>query len=283
MGSDKLDNIIGQVERFSIPKGKSKALAWKQLQDKIKQQAAPKGKARFMGTKVQMGIAASFILLISVYSLFNMFSNTTVTTEKGQHLVCFLPDSSKVTLNADSKITFNSQSWADNRSVKLEGEAFFEVKKGSKFEVISNQGTVAVLGTSFNIYAREKDYKVACRTGKVKVSTPKNINHQVLTPGFSTSIVDNIVNKPTKLSKEKKVYSWIDNEFYFEEISLAQVIKEIERQYNMAITIPDNMKHRTYTGYFDTKDIKNTLDKVCLPMGLKYHIVNKRVVIVSVQ
>lgn len=283
MGSDKLDNIIGEIERFSIPEGKSKALAWEQLQDKIKQQAAPKGKARFIWTKVQMGIAASFVLLISVYSLLNMFSDTTITTEKGQHLVCFLPDSSKVTLNADSKITFNIKNWESDRMVSLEGEAFFEVKKGRKFEVKSNQGIVTVLGTSFNIYAREDNYKVACLTGKVKVSTAKNANHQVLTPGFRTSIVDNIVNKSTKLSKGKKVYSWIDNEFYFEEISLAQVIQEIERQYNMAITIPDNMKQRTYTGYFDTKDIKNTLDKVCLPMGLKYNIVDKRVVIVSVQ
>ena len=283
MGSDKLDNIIGEIERFSVPEGKSKAWAWEQLQDKIKQQAAPKGKARFMWTKVQMGIAASFILLISVYSLLNMFSDTSIITEKGQHLVYFLPDSSKVTLNADSKITFNIKDWESDRIVSLEGEAFFEVKKGSKFEVISNQGIVAVLGTSFNIYAREDNYKVACLTGKVKVSTAKNANHQVLTPGFRTSIVDNIVNKPTKLSKGKKAYSWIDNEFYFEEISLAQVIQEIERQYNMGITIPDHMKQRKYTGYFDTKDIKNTLDKVCLPMGLKYNIVDKRVVIVSVQ
>ncbi len=283
MGSDKLDNIIGEIERFSIPEGKSKAMAWEQLQDKIKQQSKPKGKARFMWTKVQMGIAASFVLLIAVYSLLNIFSDTSIITEKGEHLVYFLPDSSKVTLNADSKITFNIKNWENDRMVNLEGEAFFEVKKGSKFEVKSNQGIVAVLGTSFNIYAREDNYKVACLTGKVKVSTAKNTNHQVLTPGFRTSIVDNIVNRPTKLSKGKKVYSWIDNEFYFEEISLAQVIQEIERQYNMGITIPDDMKQRTYTGYFDTKDIKNTLDKVCLPMGLKYNIVDKRVVIVSVQ
>ncbi len=283
MKSDKFNNIIGEIERFSIPKGKSKAVVWEQLQDKIKQQSRPTGKARFMWTKVQMGIAASFILLISVYSLLNMFSNTTVTTEKGQHLVYFLPDSSRVTLNADSKITFNINNWESDRIVSLEGEAFFEVKKGSKFEVRSNQGIVAVLGTSFNIYARENNYKVACLTGKVKVSTAENTNHQVLTPGFRTSIVDDIVNKPTRLSKEEKVYSWIDNEFYFEEILLAQVIKEIERQYDMNITITNNMEQRTYTGYFDTKDIKNTLDKVCLPMGLKYNIVDKRVVIVSVQ
>ncbi len=283
MGSDKLNNIIEEVERFSIPGGKSKAIAWEELKTKINQKTESKGNSRFMWTKIHMGIAASLILLIAVFSLLNISSNTTVATQKGQHLVYFLPDSSKVTLNADSKITFNIQHWERDRMVSLEGEAFFEVKKGSKFEVKSNQGIVAVLGTSFNIYAREDNYKVACLTGKVKVSTAKNTNHQVLAPGFRTSIVNDIVNKPTKLSKGKKVYSWIDNEFYFEEITLAQVIQEIERQYNMGITIPDNMKQRTYTGYFDTKDIKNTLDKVCLPMGLKYSIVDKRVVIVSVQ
>ena len=283
MGSDKLNNIIEEVERFSVPEGKGKAIAWEGLKAKINRQSESKGNSRFMWTKMHMGIAASLILLIAVFSILNISSNTTVVTEKGQHLVFFLPDSSKVTLNADSKITYDTKNWQTNRTINLEGEAFFQVKKGRKFEVTSNKGTVTVLGTSFNIYARENNYKVACVTGKVKVSANENNQYQVLTPGLQTSIVNSIVNKPSRLVKGKRAYSWIDNEFYFEKISMTQVVKEIERQYNLSIKIPNNVKERMYTGYFDTKNIKNTLDKVCLPMGLKYRIVDKRVVIVSVQ
>ena len=80
-----------------------------------------------------------------------------------------LPDDSQVVLNSNSTLTFNERNWTDNREVKLSGEAFFKVAKGKKFDVITESGTVSVLGTEFNVKQRQNYFEVACFEGLVAV------------------------------------------------------------------------------------------------------------------
>ncbi len=46
-------------------------------------------------------------------------------------------------------------------------EGFFKVQKGNKFIVHTPAGDVEVMGTSFNVFAREEASKVSCVTGKL--------------------------------------------------------------------------------------------------------------------
>ena len=69
--------------------------------------------------------------------------------QKGEIKTITMPDKSVITLNADSRLSFVEGNWMNNRSVSLEGEAFFDVKKGTKFEVNSEVGKVTVLGYQF--------------------------------------------------------------------------------------------------------------------------------------
>ena len=71
-----------------------------------------------------------------------------------------LPDGSAVTLNANSKLQYYTHS---ARKVWLEGEAFFEVKKipetAEPFQVVTNDLTITVLGTTFNVNSRNEQTK----------------------------------------------------------------------------------------------------------------------------
>jgi transmembrane sensor len=147
----------------------------------------------------------------------------------------------------------------------LEGEGFFEVKKGSSFSVLTPQGQVSVLGTSFNVFARNEHFDVRCVTGKVAVDHADA--HVVLMPGQAASLQsgDQFVTNEFNTVGD----SWQQGTSRFEEASLNDVLDELGRQYNVQI-IHTDLNHRKYTGAFRHNNLKEALDAVCLPMGLHY-------------
>ena len=84
-----------------------------------------------------------------------------------------LPDSSFVALNMGSELYYTKKGWQTERRVELKGEAFFKVKKGSIFEVETDQGIISVLGTEFNVKSWNNYFEVTCYSGLVRVKTPK--------------------------------------------------------------------------------------------------------------
>ncbi len=219
--------------------------------------------------------AAIIILLISMGIIMRFYSHN-ITSPKGQHMVYVLPDNSKITLNAESQISYYPYWWFMKREVKLTGEAFFEVTKGEKFEVKSDMGSTAVLGTSFNILARNHNYKVDCFTGKVKVSS--NTNEEIiLTPSYSAEIQNDGSIKMSKFSSQKNDIGWINNMFNFNAVPLKEVLKEVERQFNITIEadIPENL---IYTGNFSSnRSIEETLNLLCKPFGLEFRKIKNNV------
>ena len=124
-------------------------------------------------------IASIFVIALGVYFTFFNLDRVEVKTQLAENVTVSLPDLSEVTLNADSKITYNEDSWIKSRSLNLEGEAYFKVAKGKTFDVIINIGIVTVVGTEFNVKARKDYFEVTCFEGIVKV-TSNTITKQLL-------------------------------------------------------------------------------------------------------
>lgn len=220
--------------------------------------------------------AAAVILLLISLGLLMRFYSQSISSPKGKHMVYILPDNSKITLNAETKISYHPFWWFMKREVKIDGEAFFEVSKGEKFEVKSEMGTTAVLGTSFNVLARNKRYKVDCFTGKVKVSSNTK-EELILTPSYSAEIQVNGNIKLSKFSPQKNDKGWINNMFNFNAVPLREVLKEVERQFNIRIEadIADDL---IYTGNFSSdRSVEETLNVLCKPFGLEYEKINNRI------
>ena len=221
--------------------------------------------------------AAAIVLLISFWFLNP--ATTAIQSTNAQQLVHALPDKSEIKLNAASKIAYNKKTWKNNRVVELEGEAFFKVQKGSSFTVKTKAGSVRVLGTSFNVFARDGELKVVCFTGKVEVKSNNN-DIQILTPGKSTALVANTKLSPPQKIDLKKMATWRTGNFVFENISFGQVIKEVERQFDVTIEIQDkNLLNKRGAYLFETGDLQKALKKICTPLGLKFEIKGKKVVI----
>ena len=119
-------------------------------------------------------IAAVFVISIGLFLGARNFASYTEYASNGTQNTFSLPDNSEVVLNSGSEIQYKKWNWDNNRSLNLEGEAFFKVAKGKKFEVNTTVGKVTVLGTQFNVKQRENYFDVSCYEGKVKVNFGNN-------------------------------------------------------------------------------------------------------------
>ncbi len=214
-------------------------------------------------------IAAIFMIVFGAYTL--LFSNdlTTFNTLASQKITITLPDASIVKLNSKSQLSFDKNTWKEQREVKLEGEAFFKVAKGSRFDVQTNSGIVRVMGTQFNVKNRNNYFEVKCFEGKVSVLYRDELTE--LPAGKTLRIINGITfNNQTNLEHP----SWIENESSFKSVPLAEVIDEFERQYDVKIVI-DIDTNALFSGSFvhDNQDL--ALKSITLPFGLNYTIENK--------
>ena len=170
-------------------------------------------------------------------------------------------------MNAESSLHYYPLWWRFSREVKFKGEGFFKVKKGSKFRVRSEYGKTMVLGTSFNIYSRDDDYKVTCLTGQVRVVS-KSKEKVVLHPKDHAEIVK---DGPIDLQKNYNTNvstAWMNNMFIFTSEEISNVFKEVERQYDVTIRVSDNIDFK-YSGYFSKeKSVDDVLSLICKPFGL---------------
>ncbi|AXG73099.1 DUF4974 domain-containing protein [Flavobacterium arcticum] len=221
-------------------------------------------------------IAAVLVVTLGVSYFFYTTHTTNTIAEAGTRTEFLLPDNSSVVLNADSKAEFKTWNWDNNRKIELEGEAFFKVAKGKKFDVVTSLGTVTVVGTQFNVKAREDRFDVTCFEGKVMVKS--NGKEILLTPGQS-AIFENGKNLNIPL-EENAEPSWINYEVYFHKESLANVIAEMERQYNITISLPENIDS-PFNGALPMNDLDTALDNITSIYHLKAEKSGNRIVLTS--
>lgn len=212
-------------------------------------------------------VAAVFALLLAGY-YYTSTLDTSIKTEVAQTETFSLPDGSEVALNSGSKITYNKKNWDDSRELSLIGEAYFKVTKGNKFSVKTAEGTVSVLGTQFNVSARDGLFTVACYEGLVSVAFNDNL---IKLPAGKKVQIENgklTVNETT----ENQSPVWLQHESSFENVPLKMVIKELERQFVVKITLKNVNLEKRFTGSFTHKNLELALKSICEPLQMTYKI-----------
>jgi len=266
-------SILDSASHWSIQYNLSNTQSFKKISDRIdaKSNVRP-------SRPVYWQIAASLLLFVSLlYFGYNNFNNSvSIENDLAAIKTIYLPDSSKVVLNANSQLSYSTSDWGnDNRVLNLNGQAYFEVKKGSKFSVITSNGTVSVLGTSFNVFNRKNNFSIECFTGKVKIKTQNS--SEILTKGLKTSInkTGNLLD-PYSFNTQNK--EWINGIFHFYNAPVTQVFEELERQYNISIILKNDSKALAYTGMFNTNNLNTALKNICKPLGYDFTIINKNTI-----
>lgn len=218
-------------------------------------------------------IAAIFVVLLAS-SYFLFFNNIkSFETQIAETRVFNLPDNSEVILNAQSHLTYNKKEWKNNRTLNLDGEAFFKVTKGEKFTVNTAAGSIQVLGTQFNVKERDNYFEVQCYEGSVSVTSDKG--KVVLTSGKTFRIIKDEVILVKDFNAENP--SWIAQESSFDNVPLWQVIDELEVQFDMSISVENINTAKLFSGSFTHKDKNVALQSVTIPLNLSYKINGNKV------
>lgn len=264
----KLPEDWEKVARYSEPQFyRSKDDVWNDMVKQIHEQSTESKVIQFSWFKY--AAAAAVVLLLST-TAFLRFYTKSVSIPAGLHRSVSLPDGSTVELNAATELSFHPFWWQFDRSVKMEGEAFFNVKKGSSFTVLSKNGTTTVLGTSFNVNCREAGYTVFCKTGKVSVQL--EASKVVIASNESAQLKANGELEKGTDANGSEFIGWVNNQFIFNAKPLRDVTREIELQYDIDLNIVENdVADWRFTGAFNrSDDVKETLEVISISMGLKF-------------
>jgi len=211
--------------------------------------------------------AAIFVLALGITFALKYLVPQTQKADFGERTTFSLPDNSEVVLNSGSEIRYKKWNWDNKRHLELQGEAYFRVAKGRRFEVHTNLGKVTVLGTQFNVKARKNRFDVVCYEGRVKVNYA---NTQILlTHGQSVSFEN---GKQVKRSVVSLQPEWMNNQICFYKENIKSLLDEIQRQYNIKIELHTKDTTALFTGKLPTKD----LDVALQIISTTYHLEAKK-------
>jgi len=196
-----------------------------------------------------------------------------MSTPMGGQYQLTLPDGSNVWLNAGSSITYPTAFPGNTRQVKITGEVYFEVAKdkNKSFRVTAGDQEIEVLGTHFNInaYADEDHIKTSLLEGAVKV------NKVLLQPGqaFTHGKIE-----PTNVDQD---IAWKNGVFNFNNQTLAQVMRQLARWYDLEVVYPQGIPKKEYGGEIGRN---LTLDQVLKGLensGIHFQLNGRRLIVKS--
>jgi transmembrane sensor len=206
--------------------------------------------------------------------------NTLSTPTGGQYNIV-LADGTKVFLNAVSSIKYPTQFNGDQRIVELEGEAYFEVAKNKSkpFLVKSDNQTIEVLGTHFNVHAynNESVVKTTLLEGSVAVSS-KN-QKAILKPGQQSNISESSSKIAVKEVDTEAAIAWKNGRFKFDNADLKSVMKQLERWYGIKVEYRGDVSDVRFNGgTFRNKNLSEVL-KVLELSNIKFKVEGKTIIV----
>lgn len=205
----------------------------------------------------------------------------TLYTEKGVKGFIMLPDSSKVWLNSDSKIYYPNGFKGKYRTVKISGEAFFEVKKDTLHPMIvltNKKFSIEVLGTTFNLRSYDNDDNAVTTlyTGSIKMHYIDKRTSRLTTINLKPS--ESFIYLPKLSSPRQFTYlkpenqsAWKNGELIFDNTPMSDVIKMLERWHGTKFIIKNNEVYQyKLSAEFSSESIVQIMEIMKLIMPIKY-------------
>lgn len=239
---------------------------------------------RIQNEKPKTGISKIWVLVLLAalfsgvayfgYQTYSKNKTQQYQTKRGEIYAGLLPDGSSYSLNTLSKISFVPGQWSKNRSLDLEGQAYFDVKKGETFTVKTKNGQVKVYGTQFDVRSYSDHITVTCFEGKVGVIDLKGAEKQIsnqqkisIYKGYFTEI-----SSVNALSSD-----WKSGYLIYDNQNIQYIAQDLEKHYDISIVISKENKNKYFTGQIALGDLKKSLDLLCVPLNLPYEIQQKTI------
>ena len=282
-----------------------KAAALKRLLADLDYQPRLKSRTRVL-TSVWSGIAATILLSIGLgwiwYTIYNKGINNKperalneIIVPVGEKSQIILSDGTHVWINSGSRFTYPLNFGKERREVSLEGEAYFDVTRGTKtFTVSTHDARIQVLGTAFNVKSYPEDDKTQTTVvrGLVRVqSKARGIRPVLIGPEQMAVLKDTPVAGSRKIENRdltilnqvntSVITSWKDQLLIFADETFADIAIKMERWFNMKIRIEDeDLKKQRYTGKFvNNETVYQVLEAIEVTTPIRYYVNKDEIVI----
>lgn len=207
---------------------------------------------------------------------------TSVVADYGQISKVVLPDSSTVWLNSGTTLTYNNKFGVNNRDLSLKGQAFLKVTKNKHTPLIvsSNDLKIKVLGTRFDVraYPEDNQINVVLESGSVELLSTKNQSFDYyLKPGEMAEYHKG--KKEIKINKinPANYTTWKDGELIFVNDPMADVIRRLERKFNVEIVVKNPRVYKSiFNANFKNESLKEILDYIEFTSPITYKLQTKK-------
>lgn len=259
--------------------------AWESVNRKLRALDKPPAKTRVIKQYhyniLRIAATVSAILLLGYaawvkWSIPAMASKGTIVfTPERQNTKIYLPDGTAVWLNTNSTLQYGPDFGVTNREVFLKGEAFFDVRKDQKNFIVNAEAfTIRVKGTRFNVraYKEEADFRTTLEEGSVELRVNGHgEGSYAMKPGDQITFNAN-QRQITRQTVNPADYSaWKEEELFFDDTALADIILKLENRYKVHIDIDDSLaRHERLTMKIRRETIDEVLEFIQVSSRLKY-------------
>jgi ferric-dicitrate binding protein FerR (iron transport regulator) len=221
--------------------------------------------------RLAFGVAITAAAIIGGYFVFKpQVPPDTFATRKGEQKHLVLQDGSEVTLNYATDLVIQRMQPNKPRLLSLTGEAHFLVRRNeTPFIVSTNCAEVQVVGTEFNLRARDGMLEVAVIHGIVKVSAKDS----TLTLSQNQRAFCALNSFPKRIGDmpSPEYPGWIQGKLFFDRTSFEAACREIEMRFDIAIRIDDaNVRNEIVTGMLNAKNAESALIALCGLTGKRF-------------
>ncbi|QEC52764.1 FecR family protein [Anseongella ginsenosidimutans] len=249
--------------------------------------ASAAARSRRFSFSYPVAAALVFLLLAPLAVHFLRSSKLNISTTFGETRNITLPDGSRVSLNANSRISY-ARDWEgeDGREIWLEGEAFFDIAEkpqGMKpeFYVHAGELTIKVLGTAFNVYRRAGKTSVVLQEGSVELSSasqPASAGKLLMKPGEKVDFEKG--NYKIEKVAVEPFLSWKDHRMVFENTELSGIARMLEDNYGYQVIFKDPaLEKLRFTGSYSTERIDVFLKALSEAFNIRVSLKDKTITI----
>lgn len=283
---ERVDEVLHEIiSEINVKDMSMSQDAFDKFKQNIETQKTISEKKRFRKTIrfIQRAAAVLFIPLLC-FSGYLFFKEDTqiawndVTVQHGMQQTLTLSDGTILHVNSGTRVIYPSDFKGDKREIFINGEVFADVAKNPDKPFVISAGDihVKVLGTQFNFraYNNLETVEVALVEGSVLFETLDQ-QKEVLTEGEMVQYNRSTrqINRDVFLANQYKCPSKKEG-FYFSNLPLSDIAKELEYYFNVKIVILDeDLNKNSFLAYFTNGE---TLDEILSDLNVDGRMSIKR-------
>lgn len=260
----ELLRIINSTEKFAFTEYNLE----EELERLQQAKQAESRKVKSISPIWRLAVAAVLILGITLVYYMTKPNYEVYKTQFGETKAITLPDNSVVTLNVNSTLKYEPESFSENRKLSLDGEAFFEVTKGVNFEVNTSQGQIVVLGTSFNVNQREDHLNVQVHSGIVQVNTDDA--NATLQKGDGIRYEDGELVNQWQISIQEKPLWLSENIIELNDVPFSEALDALINSFGISISSDISLTSERFSGSYPGDNAELAIEIVMSTKGLEY-------------